>query len=52
MKARYRLYLLSGFSALAALFFAAPRRSRRRDVTIDSCAWWARRLAVQRGDGE
>jgi hypothetical protein len=52
MKARYRLYLLSGFSAFAAIFFSRPRRSRKRDITIDAAAWWDRRLAIQRGDGE
>jgi hypothetical protein len=52
MRTRYRLYLLSGFGMLAALFFAFPRYSRRRDVTVESAAWWDRRLALQRGDGE
>jgi hypothetical protein len=52
MTTRIRLYRLLGFSALAGLFFALPRRSRRRDVTIESAAWWDRRMALQRGDAE
>jgi hypothetical protein len=52
MSTRIRLYRLLGFSAFAAIFFSLPRRSRKRDITIDAAAWWDRRLAIQRGDGE